>query len=81
MATDERTHQVGYDIAITERARVEEELRGQALIFENIQDGIIVTDIDGNIIRWNPAAERMFDPRDADDEDYKRCLTRWPLGW
>ena len=60
MATDERTHQVGYDIAITERARVEEELRGQALIFENIQDGIIVTDIDGNIIRWNPAAERMF---------------------
>jgi len=43
-----------------ERKRSEEELRGQALIFENIQDSIIVTDLEGNIIRWNPAAERMF---------------------
>jgi PAS domain S-box-containing protein/putative nucleotidyltransferase with HDIG domain len=60
MITDDRTYQVGYDIAITERARVEEELRGQALIFENIHDGIIMTDLEGNIIRWNPAAERMF---------------------
>jgi PAS domain S-box-containing protein/putative nucleotidyltransferase with HDIG domain len=43
-----------------ERKRAEEDLRGQALIFENIHDGIIVTDLEGNIIRWNPAAERMF---------------------
>jgi PAS domain S-box-containing protein/putative nucleotidyltransferase with HDIG domain len=43
-----------------ERKRAEEELRGQALIFENIRDGIIVTDLDGNIIRWNSAAEKMF---------------------
>ncbi|OGP53354.1 MAG: hypothetical protein A2Y65_05570 [Deltaproteobacteria bacterium RBG_13_52_11] len=43
-----------------ERKRTEEELRGQALVFENIHDGIIVTDLEGKIIRWNPAAERMF---------------------
>ncbi len=44
----------------TERKRTEEELRGQALIFENIYDGIVVTDLEGNIMSWNPAAERMF---------------------
>jgi PAS domain S-box-containing protein/putative nucleotidyltransferase with HDIG domain len=43
-----------------ERKRAEEELRGQALIFENIQDSIVVTDLEGNILKWNPAAERMF---------------------
>jgi len=43
-----------------ERKQAEEDLRGQALIFENIHDGIIVTDLEDNIIRWNPAAERMF---------------------
>jgi PAS domain S-box-containing protein/putative nucleotidyltransferase with HDIG domain len=43
-----------------ERKRTEEELRGQALIFDNIHDGIIVADLEGNIIRWNPAAERIF---------------------
>jgi PAS domain S-box-containing protein/putative nucleotidyltransferase with HDIG domain len=43
-----------------ERKRVEEQLRGQALIFENIRDSIVVTDLEGNIIKWNPAAERMF---------------------
>jgi PAS domain S-box-containing protein/putative nucleotidyltransferase with HDIG domain len=43
-----------------ERKRAEEALRGQALIFDNIHDGIIMTDLIGNIMRWNPAAERMF---------------------
>ena len=45
---------------ITERKEAEEALREQALVFENIHDGIIMTDLKGNIIRWNPAAERMF---------------------
>jgi PAS domain S-box-containing protein/putative nucleotidyltransferase with HDIG domain len=43
-----------------ERKRAEETLRAQALIFENIHDSIVMTDLEGNIIRWNPAAERMF---------------------
>jgi len=54
---------VGYQCIlrdITGRKRAEEQLRGQALIFENIHDGIIMTDLEGNIMSWNPAAERMF---------------------
>ena len=43
-----------------ERKRAEDSLREQSLIFENIQDSIVVTDLEGNIIKWNPAAERMF---------------------
>ena len=35
-------------------------LRQQALILEQMSDGVIVTDLEGRIIDWNPAAERMF---------------------
>ena len=45
---------------IINQAQIEEELRTQALVFENIHDGIFMTDLTGNITRWNPAAERMF---------------------
>ncbi|MFL9456354.1 MULTISPECIES: diguanylate cyclase [Nostocales] len=45
---------------ITERKLVEETLKQQACIFENISDGIIITDLSGNIIDCNGAAERMF---------------------
>jgi PAS domain S-box-containing protein len=45
---------------ITERTRAEEEMRRHAFIYENIHDGIIVVDLRGNIISWNPAAEKMF---------------------
>ena len=43
-----------------ERKRAEEALHSQALIFDNIHDGIIMTDLTGNIMKWNPAAERLF---------------------
>ena len=55
----ERYH-AGYDMEIIDQAQIEEELRTQALVFENIHDGIFMTDLTGNITRWNPAAERMF---------------------
>jgi PAS domain S-box-containing protein/putative nucleotidyltransferase with HDIG domain len=55
-----------------ERKRTEEELRGQALVFENIHDGIIVADLEGNIIRWNPAAERIFGY--CEDEAFHKTL-------
>ncbi len=35
-------------------------LRRQAMIVEHLYDGIIVTDPEGVILDWNPAAERMF---------------------
>ncbi len=49
---------------IKEKLRLQQEqsriLHQQALVFENIHDAIIITDISGHIIDWNPSAERMF---------------------
>ncbi len=45
---------------VTDRARMEEILRRQARTFEHIFDGVIVTDLSGTIIDWNPGAQRMF---------------------
>ncbi len=45
---------------ITEHKRAEQALLRQALTFENIYDGAIITDLEGCIVDWNPAAERMF---------------------
>ncbi|WP_225408710.1 PAS domain S-box protein [Stigmatella hybrida] len=45
---------------ITARKTAEQELRRQALIFESLYDGVVITDLRGHIIDWNPSAERMF---------------------
>jgi PAS domain S-box-containing protein len=45
---------------VTDRARMEEILRRQARTFEHIFDGVVVTDLTGRIVDWNPGAERMF---------------------
>jgi PAS domain S-box-containing protein len=45
---------------ITKSKQFDAIIHRQALIFETIYDGIIVTDISGEIIDWNPGAERMF---------------------
>jgi PAS domain S-box-containing protein len=45
---------------ISAHKQVIETLRRQALMFETIHDGILLTDLDGNIIDCNPAAERIF---------------------
>ncbi|MEH2284971.1 MAG: PAS domain S-box protein [Nostoc sp.] len=42
------------------RKQAEARLRRQALTFENMHDGVIITDLNGNIIDWNPAAESMY---------------------
>ncbi|MEH2165524.1 MAG: PAS domain S-box protein [Nostoc sp.] len=42
------------------RKQAEASLRRQALTFENMHDGVIITDLTGSIIDWNPAAESMF---------------------
>lgn len=46
---------------ISARKQAEKALRRQALMFETIYDGVILTDVEeGRIIDWNPAAERIF---------------------
>ncbi|MEW6491179.1 MAG: response regulator [Cyanobacteriota bacterium] len=46
---------------ISARRQAEKALRRQALMFETIYDGVILTDVEeGRIIDWNPAAERIF---------------------
>jgi PAS domain S-box-containing protein len=42
------------------RKLAEASLRRQALSFENMHDGVIITDLIGNILDWNPAAESMY---------------------
>ncbi|RCJ39568.1 hypothetical protein A6770_38825 [Nostoc minutum NIES-26] len=46
--------------ALRDRKQAEASLRRQALTFENMYDGVIITDLRGNIIDWNSAAQRMF---------------------
>ncbi|MDJ0557313.1 MAG: PAS domain S-box protein [Microcoleaceae cyanobacterium MO_207.B10] len=45
---------------ITERKLAQQSLHQKALGFENLYDGVVITDIDGDIIDWNPAAARIF---------------------
>ena len=45
---------------VPESDSIAEAVRRQALIVEHLYDGIIVTDSDGVILDWNPAAERLF---------------------
>jgi PAS domain S-box-containing protein len=45
---------------ITERKVAEQELRRQALIFESLCEGVVVTDRNGRIIDWIASAEKMF---------------------
>jgi PAS domain S-box-containing protein len=43
-----------------EHQRAEEQLRRQALTFENIHDSIVITEPDGAIVDCNPATEQIF---------------------
>ena len=45
---------------LTAQKRIEEMLRRQAVLFEQISDGVLITGLDGRILDWNPAAEKMF---------------------
>ncbi|ACC80931.1 PAS domain S-box protein [Nostoc punctiforme] len=54
------SHFIGIQTDISQRKQAEASLRRQALTFENMHDGVIITDLGGNIIDWNPAAQSMF---------------------
>ncbi|NEO32746.1 MAG: response regulator [Symploca sp. SIO3C6] len=45
---------------ISAKKKAQAALRRQALMFETIYDGVIITDFQGRIIDYNPAAEGMF---------------------
>ena len=51
---------IGTRVDITDLKQREEALRREALIWEQMHDGVIITDLDGHILNWNPAAEAMF---------------------
>ncbi|AFY42693.1 PAS domain S-box protein [Nostoc sp. PCC 7107] len=54
------SHFIGIHTDISDRKQAELTLQRQALIFENMYDGVIITDLTGKIIDWNGAAEWMF---------------------
>jgi PAS domain S-box-containing protein len=45
---------------VTDRRLMEMTMKRQARTFDHIFDGVIVTDLDGRIVDWNPGAARMF---------------------
>jgi two-component system, sensor histidine kinase and response regulator len=45
---------------VSDRYRMEEILRRQARTFEHIFDAVVVMDLTGRILDWNPGAERLF---------------------
>jgi PAS domain S-box-containing protein len=45
---------------ITERKRVEEKIRYQAMLIEHVQDAIITTDLNSRILSWNTGAEKKY---------------------
>ncbi|HYD05430.1 MAG TPA: ATP-binding protein, partial [Reyranella sp.] len=51
---------VGTRVDITELKRREEAFRREALIWEQMYDGVMITDLMGTITNWNPAAQAMF---------------------
>ena len=44
----------------TRQRLMEDTLRRQARAFEHISDGLVLMDLEGKIVDWNPGAERMF---------------------
>jgi PAS domain S-box-containing protein/putative nucleotidyltransferase with HDIG domain len=66
---DSGGHVLGYSgvaLDISERRRAEERLHYQAALMKNVSDGIISTDLAFNILSWNPAAEQIFQWREAE---------------
>jgi two-component system cell cycle sensor histidine kinase/response regulator CckA len=45
---------------VTQRVETERALRRQALIFDNLHDALVITDLEDVVLDWNRAAERMF---------------------
>jgi diguanylate cyclase (GGDEF)-like protein/PAS domain S-box-containing protein len=57
---------LGTSFDVTRHKQAEEELRRQALTFENLYDAVIITDPQGRITAWNPAAQRIYGYTEAE---------------
>jgi len=73
---------LGSTLDITDRARVEEEVRvGQRLlqrVLETIPVGVVVVDPDANVVLSNPASARIWGGViAAADERYRSCKGHW----
>jgi len=51
---------VGTVMDVSARKASEDELRRQALMFENLNDAVVLFDLAGLILDWNTSAERLF---------------------
>ena len=50
---------------VSERSRAEEALRRQALILDQVHESVVALDLEGTVVFWNQAAERLFEvPRE-----------------
>ena len=47
-------------VDISKIKRMQEELRRLAVVVRDAYDAIIMQDMNGNILAWNPAAQRMY---------------------
>jgi PAS domain S-box-containing protein len=51
---------VSFALDLTERKAAEGQIAEQAALLDKAQDGILVRDLDGNILFWSKGAERMY---------------------
>ena len=51
---------VGTVMDVSARKAAEQELRRQALMFESLNDAVILVDLAGAVLDWNTSAERLF---------------------
>jgi diguanylate cyclase (GGDEF)-like protein/PAS domain S-box-containing protein len=59
ISIDGQPHLIGLGTDISERKRAEEALRVTASVFDNSQEGILITDADNHIVDVNPAFTRI----------------------
>jgi PAS domain S-box-containing protein len=67
---------VGTVMDISARKSGEDELRRQALMFESLNDAIVLVDLEGLVLDWNTSAERLFgfSKAEAQGRDYRDLL-------
>jgi PAS domain S-box-containing protein len=70
-------------IDVTERTRVEEELRKHRAqlqtILENIGEGVVVCDLNGNLLKWNDAALQLHGIIDQDQRHLNALIDTFEL--